>query len=110
MSRRVASVAAFARYYPLDELLEMPRVRVLRAMRHFDWASAEDLRVALDIPADRRAWNTLAKQLQRLTVEGALERTGPHATLFQYRITELGKRQLRGLLARGIVNDREARA
>jgi DNA-binding transcriptional ArsR family regulator len=68
-------------YTPADEWLERPRVRVLRALRRFDWITCEELADALDVPAgnhksdnkgrERNAFNQL---VLRLFKSGLIER------------------------------------
>lgn len=92
------------RYLPLDELLEMPRVRILRALRRFDWVSVEDINLALD-NLDDRAANAHTKCVERLVREGHLEKRGTNWSNNRYRITDRGKQHLKDLLARGEVNE-----
>jgi DNA-binding transcriptional ArsR family regulator len=111
------------RYIPLDELLDMPRVRILRALRRFESASVDDLRDALDldIRANETTANTYTKMLSRLVSEGLVEKRvtmrtrsyrGRYKTsreaisLTRYRIVEAGLRELAALLARGIIDER----
>jgi len=42
-------------YVPLDELLQVPAVRVLRALSRYDWIERQDLYDALDLPPNRAA-------------------------------------------------------
>lgn len=103
MSRALASADQYARYYPIDELLEMPVVRILRTLRRFDRASIDDLRVAMNVEDDLRAANRTSAAMTRLVREGCVERSGPH-NFYSYRITDKGRRELEGLLARGSAN------
>lgn len=95
-----------ARYMPLDELLEMPRVRILRTLQRFDWATCEDVRLALGIDADERDANTFSTMITRLAREGYLERDNAQFPP-RYRINECGREHLRDLLARAGAEVRE---
>lgn len=106
------------RYLPLDELLAMPRVRILRTLTHFDWASGEDINVALD-NLDERSANAHSMCLGRMVREGLVERRGLwgrsgsrresrgglNPAYTRYRITDAGRRELRDLLAHAHVNE-----
>lgn len=85
-------------YLALDEIMERPTVRVLRVLRRFDHATADDLRVALDIPAehgaDRRAVDVLHSTLIRLARGGMVTRHGDRMQQI-YRITDKGRDFLR---------------
>lgn len=78
-------------YVPIDEWLQKPRTRILRALRWFDWVGVEDLFFALDVPsyADddliRRAYS---QALCRLVSEGLVETQGTRrdTSLLRYRL------------------------
>ena len=108
MNRRCPHVGkSFDRYYPLDELLDIPRVRILRALTHFDWTSSTDLQIALDIEDSKRAWDAFARNLSNLSNQGVIDRAG-RGTTHLYRINDSGRAQLKRLLARGTLADIEA--
>lgn len=91
------------KYLALDELLEIPRVRILRALRHFDWASGEDIRVALDLDGPTAiSFNT---SLSRLHREHRLDRVGTSSQNFRYRINDAGRAQLKSLLGRAEIGE-----
>lgn len=104
------------RYIPLDELLKMPRVRILRVLLHFDWTSCEDINLALDNLEEREA-NTYSACLGRMVREGFVEkkvvwrRRLSRATRrndwnwSRYRITAAGRKHLDDLLGRAQVNE-----
>lgn len=86
-------------YRPLDELLESPRVQILRRMRHFDWATADDIALALDTePGD--AFN---KALSRLVAQSLVDRRGDGVWMFTYRINARGNAELEKILARSML-------
>lgn len=98
-------------YYPFDEMLHVPRFRILRALTHFDLASADDLSIALDLEDGKRAANALHTTLTRMHKERLLDRDGaPH--YYRYRINTRGRRQLKKLIRRGAIATlkRKARA
>lgn len=74
-------------YTPLESVLSSPSVRVLRAIRFFDWVYADELMVAMDATdADR---DSLSTALSRLVKIGSVERNGQ-----RYRITADGRAEL----------------
>ncbi len=80
------SPAADARdtnYIPLDEWLDRPRVRMLRAMRFFDWVTAEDLFLALDVAEDKKERDNYSNALRRARQAGDIER---HPRRAAYRL------------------------
>lgn len=95
------------RYRPLDQLLDNPRILVLRGLNRFDWVEPADLfdaiGVAEHVGPER---NTFTKALsravqlghvQRMTVPSMTGWNDTHLTLV--RITSSGRRQLRLELA-----------
>ncbi len=98
-ARQLAEVAAAKRYTPIDELLETLRVRVLRALRRFDWVSSEDIALAIDIRDDQvENYNA---QLYRLSRDRFVDRRGAIVRHFTYRINDRGRAELARLLQRG---------
>lgn len=95
-----------AGYRPFDETLEKPRTRVLRALCHFEWVSADDLSVALDIgPGRWPPWtNAHSAHLSRLVRERKVVRRGSPMD-FWYRITERGRRELAATLGRCLITE-----
>jgi hypothetical protein len=92
-------------YTPVDELLGRLRVRVLRAMVHFDWCAYPELIDALDLTDDRHERDAFSTTLRRLVRDGSLERQR-RTTIdtwldggYSYRITSRGRDRLRRLLA-----------
>ncbi len=104
---RTQRFAANHRYLPLDELLELPRVRVLRCLRHFDWATMKQVCDWLN-ENDHASWQALNSALKRHVESGSVElrdSTIPR----HYRITQAGRAELAQLLARGEVNEEKVR-
>lgn len=102
---RTARFQANQRYLPVDELLELPRVRVLRVLKHFDWADMRQICDSLN-ESSKAAWMALNSALIRHVRSGSVERCAdrvPH----QYRITAAGRDELASILARGEVNERK---
>lgn len=89
-------------YYPIDELLEVPRVRILRALNRFDWALSGDLRVALDIEETVLEINKFARTLSSLVKERLVDMDGS-GTSHRYRINDRGRAQLKQVIARGSI-------
>lgn len=86
-------------YSPLDYRLEIPSVRMLRALRFFDWVDARTLWDVIGVPdysqvARCPERNGASVALARLLRHGYVERIGrvPHAL---YRVTASGKRYAR---------------
>jgi hypothetical protein len=100
---RTERYAATTRYLPLDEMLDLPRVRVLRVLKHFDWATMRQICDWLN-EGTLAAWQSLNAALLRHNNEGHVERAGVPGA-FTYRITEAGRAHLAQLLARGEVNE-----
>jgi hypothetical protein len=104
-------------YTPLDIKLEWPRVRILRAIRHFEWVTSFELfEVCAPELTDEYERNSYAKMLGRLVVGGFIERRAERIrrsrchvaerqrvsmgnTQFEYRITARGRAELARLLA-----------
>jgi hypothetical protein len=86
-------------YAPLDALLDRPEVRLLRALRHFDWAPASDLYIALDVPhEDSFNRNVFETTLYRSIKAGFARRRGPR-NWTEYQLTKRGLRHLEQRLA-----------
>jgi hypothetical protein len=91
-----------ARYLPLDELLDMPAIRVLRLLRHFESATQRDLLDAgrEDNDAARQAFGRALVKHKR---NGFVTRTG--SIPYRYAITDAGLSYLRAVLAKGEVGE-----
>lgn len=95
---------AFARgigYVPLDELLAMPRIRIVRTLLRFGWAEGVDIFEALgDVLHDPRVNNNYSVVLSRLVRERALKRReivngkGRSGGRYEYAVTLLGRVEL----------------
>lgn len=86
---------ADAAYVPIDEKLETPRVRMLRAMLRFDWVSTRELFEVLSVAEyehdDRLEYDRYTQALSRLRKrEDLIEQRGrPNA--YEYRLTPAGR-------------------
>lgn len=97
--------AAIAAYVPVDEVVDLARVRVLRAARHLDWFESGALLVELGYE-DERHRNTLTAAITRLAKSGGFERRlsqelrGMRASggKYEYRITAAGVAELDAIL------------
>jgi len=98
------------RYVPIDDIVQMPKVRVLRAIRHMGWVEAPDLYEAMDLDDDRRIRSRHHTGLSRAVAAGHVERrvctqrrTDGNGNrlieVFEYRITQAGRDALRAVLA-----------
>lgn len=105
------------RYFPLDQIEQNMSVRILRALRRFDYIPSSELSDALQIPSSiesRVEQNTYSVALSRLCREGYVEvkvvtcrpvkrsQSKRHTGLHQwneYRITQLGRARLEWMLA-----------
>ena len=77
-------------YQPLDELLETPRMRMLRFLSRCDWISAADIFDALDVsPDERLAYRQTLRTQWRI---GAVERRQFDGEPGEYRITPKGRK------------------
>lgn len=90
-----------AAYRPLDSIVDLTRIRVLRAARFLDWFSGSELNELLG-NVDDTARNTATQMLTRLARAGRFERreavgdTGMRAagSPYEYRITQAGRDEL----------------
>lgn len=92
------------RYLPVDEMLELPRVRLLRAMRHFDWVTMPSILEAISEPGDSMLYSAMVRLVRERHVD---KRADVYPAL--YRITKAGREHLESLLARGQVDERKAK-
>jgi DNA-binding MarR family transcriptional regulator len=88
-------------YVPLDEVLESHPVRVLRALRHFDWIDTRDvfdlaLNAELNEITGRQSVerSALSQAIVRLVRRGLAERQQLGANVWVLRITAAGRRAL----------------
>jgi hypothetical protein len=98
--------AGAPRYLPLDELLDSPRVRVLRLLRHFESATLTDLLVAGSEPIEGNSpvYQAFARALLKHSVTGCVERMGIPGR-YRYRITPAGRLELRNTLAKAEITE-----
>lgn len=80
-------------------------IRILRAIRFFDWSCPCDIADALNIPS--RDQNLLERNnfdvtMSRLCVKGHIERRRYVAQSWSYRITQSGRDLLQRELARSV--------
>lgn len=104
MTARLLRYESTKRYLPLDELLDLPRVRVLRVLRRFDWATQADICGALD-EYTNAAWQALNSAIRRHVASGSVERLSG-VVPYQYRITSAGRAELARMLARSEINEK----
>jgi hypothetical protein len=89
-----------SRYLPLDELLEQPRVRILRVLRHFDAVTLLELLETLNEPEYHPYWHAM----ERLLRDGHVIRVGRlHA------ITASGRELYEQLMGRTLIDDHGGR-
>ena len=83
-------------YVPLDEILGMPRVRVLRALRHFEWVTLEELFLSMGLLSNSsHEWRNLVASLCRAYKAGQVKRRGKANGHCHYRITAVGRAELK---------------
>lgn len=97
----ITSAKPRKKYIPLDELLESPKIRLLRAIRTFEWAMSSHLMNHLSVPSrteDKRVHDVYSQHLARLCANGLVERRGlpPNS---EYRITAAGRAELEAVYA-----------
>lgn len=90
-------------YVPLDELLDKPRVKILRTLQRFDWITKASLLHACGLVFDEgdveslREWNAHEQALIREVKAGAVERRRL-AGMNEHRIAPSGRELLARLL------------
>lgn len=89
-------------YVPIDVLLKKPPIRLLRAIRRFDWIDTKDVFDLLGVPcdgADTPQRNIYLKALSRLFLDGLVvgrpiggrtQNGGPYVNCREYRISKDG--------------------
>jgi hypothetical protein len=103
-----------AAYRPLDAVIDLTRVRLLRAARWLNWFATQELTEMLG-PKDGRERNTLTQALSRMartgefqrrkTLHGLLGMTGGGSP-YEYRITQRGIDEIDALLrGRGLTRN-----
>ncbi|HET9063753.1 MAG TPA: hypothetical protein VFO62_10730 [Candidatus Binatia bacterium] len=93
--------AALRAYVPLDQVVDLTRVRILLAARSLDWFSTYEINRELGA-TDAHVRNTVTQMLRRLANAGALERrecvgdVGLRASggQYEYRITMAGRTEV----------------
>jgi hypothetical protein len=85
---RPASAAELDRdpYVPLDEWLQMPRTRILRALRFFDWAEGSDLRIACGVVEDDKGASDRHNATIKRLIEGGLVQRRRIGATYEYRL------------------------
>lgn len=91
-----------AAYRPLDEVVDLTKVRLLRAALRLEWFTTADLNEELGHVDDRQR-NTLTQALNRLTRGGRFARRraqGGHVvgSPYEYEITDVGRAELAAIL------------
>lgn len=92
-------------YVPVDAQLDVMRIRILRAIRHFDWVQPVDLGDAIGIPGsheDHLVRNNFDVTIGRLFRGGFLERMPQRGGFSLYRITPAGRALLERELSRSL--------
>lgn len=82
-------------YIPIDETLSAPLVRILRALRHFEWVTTTDLLLVLGVSERGREHNTLHRALSRACTTGYIATRGPARNYREYMITPSGRAELK---------------
>lgn len=97
---RPAKQRTLSGYQPIDETLQLPRVRLLRALRWFDWVTLHDLLDALDMDEcdDRPRW-AHKTAMHLLSRGGFVETLRVPLVGVMYRITAKGRAELAGRIA-----------
>ena len=62
------------KYVPIEQILDVPRIRILRALRWFDWATTETLFDVLDVPTSKAERDRFAVTLSRASRSGDIEK------------------------------------
>jgi hypothetical protein len=88
----------------METVLALPRVRVLRALRWFDWASSMEITNALEL--GEHDLPPVLAAIGRLVEEGKLDRRGSSQP-YEYRINDAGRTELKALLAKTQISDRD---
>ncbi len=104
-SRAAPQSVQSAPYHPMDGVLSKPTVRVLRAIRFFDWAPSADILDAAGAPeyvfrsgvGTNTERNGITSALKRLASDGLVDRRGSHPR-FEYRINARGKAALTDMI------------
>lgn len=96
-----------AEYRPLAEVVDLTRVRVLRALNRLEWASCSDIIDTLG-GVDDTMRNTISQQLTRLARSGHLDRRripplqgSGYGAQWEYRITQAGRANLDEIIRGG---------
>lgn len=92
--------AAVRAYVPLDQVIDLTRVRILRAARDLDWFSTHEINCEMGA-SDARVRNAVTQMLRRLAKAGVLERrtaTDAIGGKYEYRISESGRAELTDVL------------
>jgi hypothetical protein len=95
-------------YRPLDEILAVPRMRLLRGLRWFGWVTSEELMLALDVPDfvrgdDNQERANLTAALHTAVRKGEItadRSEWPH----RYHLAVPGRTAVAETLARYVVN------
>lgn len=105
--RNRALAREVAAYRPLDEVIDLTRVRVLRALVRLEWVSCSDLIDTLG-GVDDTMRNTISQQLTRLAKSGHVEKrripplTGSgYGAQWEYQIAQKGRANLDEIMRGG---------
>jgi hypothetical protein len=103
--RRAAERREVASYVPIDEVVSLPRVRILRAARRLEWFTTDELNKDLGV-IDAVPRNTNTKMIGRLVTLGRLQRRIIEArhldrgngSQFEYQIATAGITEIDAIL------------
>jgi hypothetical protein len=102
---RLAARRELREHRPIEEIVDLTRVRILRAARHLEWFATSELNEALG-SVDLTVRNRVTKMLGRLTSQGRIERREtesvgglrPSGSDYEYQITPAGIAELYAVL------------
>jgi hypothetical protein len=97
------AVVSGSDYRPIDELLAMPKVRVLRILRRFEWASSTEITDALEL--DAAEVGLYSATISRLFKDGAIDRSGDRIYSYRYKVNAKGRTQLDRIIGRSAITD-----
>ena len=90
-------------YRPIDEILQIPRVRILRALSRLGWVETADLTVHLEVTYDEHVCGAYVSLVSRMVREGVIDRratTGGRGSNFEHAISAAGRAELAEKLRR----------
>jgi hypothetical protein len=95
---------SFVSYRPIDEQLDTPKIRLLRALRHFTWISVSELLQIMGESYDYTVINRYSQAMLRLAQRGLVDTDDTFSQHYlRYAINLKGLRELRRINRRGRV-------